>query len=422
MPHFSKESDHSLSLGAGRKLAFALKPKTDGTFTEECTMPNALWNLAFRPFFLLAGAAAAILISLWLAVWTGLMPGPRYFTSTILWHAHEMLFGFATAVVVGFLMTASQNWTRKRGVHGWRLQLLAGVWLLARIMPWLVLPPSYLYAALDLAFLILAVIFLSPYLLQASQKRNMGLLLVLAVLAGANALVHAEVAGLVEGLASRGLSLALGMITVVIVVIGGRVIPLFTRNTEASAHVRSWRPLDLACVGLTAAYALSDALLPQSTFFGVVTLTAALCNGMRWLFWDPWSTRHHPMLWILFSGYFWLVVGLFLRGLGVWQAIAPSLGTHAIAVGSIGILIYGMMPRVSLGHTGRPIRARRALVAGFVLINAAAAIRVAVVGWAPLFYTNAVVMAGILWAIAFAIFCGLFLQILTSPRPDGKPG
>ncbi|WP_176736877.1 NnrS family protein [Oligoflexus tunisiensis] len=385
-------------------------------------MPHALWNLAFRPFFLLAGAAAAVLIFLWLAVWTGLMPGPRYFPSMILWHAHEMLFGFATAVVVGFLMTASQNWTGKRGIHGWKLQLLAGVWLVARLMPWLLAPPSYLYAATDLAFLVLAVVFLAPYLLQASQKRNMGLLLVLAVLAGANALVHGEALGILEDSAYRGLALGVGMLTVLIVVIGGRVIPAFTRNAEASAHVRSWRPLDLACVGFTAVYALSDTFLPQSPFFGVVTLAAALANGTRWLLWDPWSTRHQPMLWILFSGYLWLVIGLFLRGFGVWQPIAPSLGIHAIAVGSIGVLIYGMMPRVSLGHTGRPIRARRALVTGFVLINAAAAMRVVVVGLAPLFYRNAVVIAGLLWAVAFLIFFGLFLQVLTSPRVDGRPG
>lgn len=385
-------------------------------------MPHALWNLAFRPFFLLAGAAAAILISLWLAVWSGIMSGPQYFTSTILWHAHEMIFGFATAVVVGFLMTASQSWTGKRGVHGLRLQVLVAVWLAARIMPWLVTAPSLIYAALDLAFLILAVIFLIPYLLQASQKRNMGLLAVLAVLGSANACVHLEAAGWVHGVASRGLALAVGMITVIIVVIGGRVIPVFTRNAEKSAKVRSFRKLDLACVSLTAAYAVSDAALPASTFFGITALLAAAANTLRWLLWDPWSTRHQPMLWILFSGYFWLVLGLYLRGLGVWQPIAPSLGIHAIAVGSIGVLIYGMMPRVSLGHTGRPIHARRALVAGFVLINGAAAVRVVGVGLAPNFYTDAVIVAGLLWSLAFAIFFGIFVRVLTAPRVDGRPG
>jgi len=385
-------------------------------------MPHALWNLAFRPFFLLAGAAAAILISLWLAVWSGVMSGPQYFTSPILWHAHEMIFGFATAVVVGFLMTASQNWSGKRGVHGRRLQVLVAVWLAARIMPWLVTAPSLIYAALDLAFLILAVIFLIPHLLQASQKRNMGLLAVLAFLGGANAMVHMEAAGWVHGVASRGLALAVGMITVIIVVIGGRVIPVFTRNAEKSAKVRSFRTLDLACVTLTAAYALSDAALPASTFFGITTLVAAAANTLRWLLWDPWSTRHQPMLWILFSGYLWLVLGLYLRGLGVWQPIAPSLGIHAIGVGSIGVLIYGMMPRVSLGHTGRPIHAQRALVAGFVLINGAAAVRVVGAGLVPNFYTDAVIVAGLLWTLAFVIFFGIFVRVLTAPRVDGRPG
>lgn len=383
---------------------------------------SALWNLAFRPFFLLASGAAAIFVFLWLAVWTGAMPAPQYFTTPVLWHAHEMLFAFASVVVVGFLMTASQNWTGKRGVHGWRLQVLVAVWLAARIMPWFVTPPSLLYAALDLSFLLLAVAFLAPYLLQASQRRNMGLLGVLAVLAIANGLVHWEAAGLGFGMATRGQALAIGMIAVVISVIGGRVIPLFTRNAEKSAKVRSWRPLDLSAVILTVAYALTDTLIPGTTIFGFIALLAALAHAARWLLWDPWATRHQPILWILFTGYFWLVIGLFLRGFGVWLSIPASLGIHAITVGAIGILIYGIMPRVSLGHTGRPITPQRALVVGFTLINGAAIVRVAIAGFAASHYADAVIVSGILWAIAFGIFCVLFVPILTAPRVDGRPG
>jgi uncharacterized protein involved in response to NO len=383
---------------------------------------SALWNLAFRPFFLLASGAAAILISLWLAVWTGAVPAPQYFTTPVLWHAHEMLFAFASAVVVGFLMTASQNWTGKRGVHGWRLQVLAAVWLAARIMPWLVTPPSLLYAALDLSFLLLAVVFLAPYLFQSSQRRNMGLLGVLAVLALANALVHWEAAGLGFGMAARGQALAIGMIAVVIAVIGGRVIPLFTRNAEKTAKVRSIRMLDLSAVALTVAYALSDTLIPGTAIFGFIALLAAGAHAARWLLWDPWATRHQPILWIMFTGYFWLIAGLFLRGFGVWLSIPASLGIHAITVGAIGILIYGIMPRVSLGHTGRPIKPQRALVVGFTLINGAAIIRVAIAGIAANHYADAVIVSGILWAVAFGIFCVLFAPILTAPRLDGRPG
>jgi uncharacterized protein involved in response to NO len=383
---------------------------------------SPLWNLAFRPFFLLAGGAASIFILLWLAVWTGTIPAPRYFATPVLWHAHEMLFAFASLVVVGFLMTASQNWTGKRGVHGWRLQLLAAVWLVARIMPWLVTPPSYTYAAVDLAFLVLAVIFLTPYLLQTSQRRNIGLLAVLAVLALANALVHAEAAGLAPGMAARGQALAMGMIAVVITVIGGRIIPLFTRNAEKTAKVRSWPPLDKIAIALTLAYALSDMLMPGTLFFGLIALLAASVHAVRWYLWDPWATRHQPILWIMLSGYFWLIVGLFLRGFGLWLPIPSSLGIHAITVGAIGILIYGIMPRVSLGHTGRPIKPQRALVVGFALINGAAIIRVAVAGFAAQRYADAVIVSGILWAIAFGIFCVLFVPILTAPRADGRAG
>ncbi|HET9240161.1 MAG TPA: NnrS family protein [Oligoflexus sp.] len=381
-----------------------------------------LWNLAFRPFFLLAGAAASILILLWLAVWTGTIPAPRYFATPVLWHAHEMLFAFASLVVVGFLMTATQNWTGKRGVHGWRLQLLAAVWLLARIMPWYVTPPSYAYAAVDLAFLVLAVSFLTPYLLQSSQRRNVGLLAVLAVLALANALVHVEAAGLAPGMAARGQALAMGMIAVVITVIGGRIIPLFTRNAEKTANVRSWAPLDKVAIALTLAYALSDMLIPGRPFFGLIALLAAAAHAVRWYLWDPWATRHQPILWIMLSGYFWLIIGLLLRGFGVWLPIPASLGIHAITVGAIGILIYGIMPRVSLGHTGRPIKPQRALVAGFVLINGAVIVRVAIAGLAAQHYADAVIVSGLLWALAFGIFCVLFVPILTAPRVDGRAG
>jgi uncharacterized protein involved in response to NO len=383
---------------------------------------KALWNLAFRPFFLLASVAGSILIFLWLAVWSGMMPGPRYFTTPMLWHAHEMLFAFASVVVVGFLMTASQNWTGKRGVHGWRLKTLALVWLGARIMPWFVTPPSPLYVMLDLSFLILAVIFLAPYLLQANQRHNMGLLGVLAVLMVANALVHVEAAGLAFGMARRGQALAMGMLALLIVVIGGRIIPLFTRNAEKSAKVRKAKPLDLAAILLTAVYALSDTVIPDSTVFGVIALLAALVNAVRWSLWDPWATRHQPMLWILSTGYLWLVLGLLIRGLGVWLPIPSSLGIHAIAVGAIGILIYGVMPRVSLGHTGRTIQAPRPLVVGFILINAAAIIRVVVAGLAANHYVDAVIAAGVLWGLAFVIFMVLFTPVLIAPRVDGKPG
>jgi uncharacterized protein involved in response to NO len=124
----------------------------------------------------------------------------------------------------------------------------------------------------------------------------------------------------------------------------------------------------------------------------------------------------------MFTGYFWLIVGLFLRGFGVWLPIPASLGIHAITVGAIGILIYGIMPRVSLGHTGRPIKPQRALIVGFTLINGAAIVRVAIAGFAANRYVDAVIVSGILWAIAFGIFCVLFVPILTMPRVDGRPG
>lgn len=381
---------------------------------------HALWALAFRPFFLLAGVAAVLLVAAWLGVYTGILPVPRYFPSGAQWHAHEMLLGFAVTVVVGFLMTASANWTGIRGVHGWKLQLLAGLWLAARVLPWVTPPQTLLYPVVDLAFLPLAGVFLAPYLLRKEQKRNKGFIALLGVLTVAALLIHLDAWGVSPGAGRRGALLALDVVVVIVTVIGGRVLPMFARNAIPEVKIRGDRRLDLAAIGATAAFAVAELVAEGSTVACGVAFVAAALNGARLWLWDPLQTRRNAMVWILFSGYAWLVAGLLLKGFAF--AVAPGIAVHALAVGAVGGLIYGMMPRVSLGHTGRKIAASKPLVAGFYLVNAAAFVRVAVAGLLPEAYVPAVVAAGVLWIAAFALFTAKFVPVLTRPRVDGKPG
>jgi uncharacterized protein involved in response to NO len=278
------------------------------------------------------------------------------------------------------------------------------------------------YAVFDMSFLLIAAAFLAPYLVRSKQRHNVGLLVLLVVLAVANLHVHLEAFGVGSGLARRGLLLGLDVVIVIVAVIGGRVVPAFTRNAVPEARVRSIPRLDNAAVAATIAFAVAELVSENASVTGALALVAAGLNGARLSLWSPWSTRGNPMLWILVSGYAWVVVGLALRGFGVFVPIAPSITLHALAVGAVGILVYGMMPRVSLGHTGRKIVASRPLVAGFCLINAAALARVGVAALAPGRYVEIVVTAGFLWIAAFLIFVCLFWRVLSMPRVDGRPG
>jgi uncharacterized protein involved in response to NO len=179
--------------------------------------------------------------------------------------------------------------------------------------------------------------------------------------------------------------------------------------------------LDVAATVCAVAFLVCDALGARAPGAAAGLLAGALSLA-RLPLWRAWGSRRNPMLLILVCGYTWVALGFIMRGLALWSPAVAALGVHAHAVGGAGVLIYGMMPRVSLGHTGRPIRAGKALAAGFLLINAAALLRVLVAGLAPRHYLGAVLGAGGLWIVAFAIFVAAFARVLTSPRADGREG
>lgn len=381
---------------------------------------HALLALGFRPFFLAAGIAAVVLMALWLSIYAlGWDAGVYY--GAIAWHGHEMVFGYAVAVMGGFLLTAVRNWTGVTTARGPLLLALVVLWLAGRIVPFTgtVVPPGII-AAVDLAFLpsLALAIFVPIY--RAGQGRNVQFPAILLALTAANALTHPAF-GLGPEWQSRGLWFAVGLIAVVITVMGGRVIPFFIERAVPGARPASWRVLDGASILAVVMVALAWLLFRDHVAAALLAAAAGLLNGWRLLGWHVRGLWREPLLWVLYLGYGWLVAGLLLQGAAGFGLVSPFVALHALTAGGIGVLTLGMMPRVSLGHTGREMRAPAGLPAAFVLVNLAALARTAGPALFPSAYTGWISAAGLLWIAAFGIFVVIFASVLSRPRADGRP-
>jgi uncharacterized protein involved in response to NO len=378
------------------------------------------WQLGFRPFFALGALAAVVLVSLWLALQAG-VPVPTGRLGPIVWHAHEMVFGFAVAIVAGFVLTASQSWSGLRGVHGRRLQLLVVVWLLPRVL--LLTPaPLPVVAAVDLAFLPLVGAFLWPYLKDPELKPERVLFVLFAVLTAGNAMVYAEALDLTSGTALRGVRLGLHALVLMIVFIGGRVIPFFTESSIAPRQPRTRAWVEAASHGAAWTFVLAQLVAPTSPISAGIALVAGLANLVRLAGWWVRRVRRVPLLWVLHASYLWLVVGFVLSGLASLGVVATTYAVHAFTVGGIGAVIHGMISRVSLGHTGRRLHPSAWTVVGFAAIHLAAVVRVVVPLVRPALQPEAVQLSGALWVTAFGLFLLVYVPMLLAPRTDGEPG
>ena len=377
----------------------------------------ALWQLGFRPFYLLASVFAALSIGLWALQFSGGLGRP--YLQGPLWHAHEMLFGFTLAVVVGFLFTAGRNWSGRPTPTGVPLMALAALWVAGRV---LVLTPFGWAAALaNVAFPLAASIGLAIPFIAARNKRNYFFIALLLLMAVAVAGVHLAQLGVTRLPGWIGIQVALDGMLFIMVVMGGRVIPMFTNSIAGvSATRRPW--LEKASLGLILALLLADALQLHGLLLAAVAGLCAAAHLARWTLWQPWKTGRTPLVWVLHAAYFWIPVHLALRALAELGWVAPSVAVHALTVGAIGGLIIGMMTRTALGHTGRPLKASRADVICYLLVLAAALIRVFVPLAAPAQTVNAVLLSAALWSGSFALYAVTYWPVLTRARLDGKPG
>ena len=378
----------------------------------------ALWRLGFRPFYLLAAAFAALAVPLWMARYYGYLP--RLPAVGLLWHLHEMVFGMAVAVVVGFLYTAARNWTNLWTPRGMHLAMLAALWLAGRVA--MLVSAAPWAALIDSLFLPLATWPLWRVLRQAGNKRNYFLVLLLTLLATANLAHHAAALGWASWSPLLPAQAAIFVIVLMEAVIGVRVLPMFTRN-GAPGSTPAVRPrLDKAGLLCTVAAGIAwTAGLPAAPT-AALTAAAGMLTLWRLAGWQPQRTLKVPLLWILHLSYAWIGVGLLLLALAALGKAPVSAAFHALTVGSMAGLIIGMMCRTSLGHTGRPLIAGKAEVAMFGAIGLAALARLVAALDAGAVRDSAMLLAAGAWTVAFALFVAAYAGRLGSPRIDGKNG
>jgi uncharacterized protein involved in response to NO len=362
----------------------------------------ALFALGFRPLYLLAGAYAALAVPLWGLQYAGWLPG-----ANLLWHAHEMLFGYAFAVIAGFLLTAVRAWTSRPTPSGAALAGIASLWLLARAAA---LHSLLLSSLIDLLFA-LAVAWGIGRPIVASRNRNWYFIAFVLALGAASVAFQAY--------PQVALAAGLDVVLLVIAIMGGRVIPSFTNNAVAGARARRNPWVEYGALGFVVLILGLD-LLQLPVWWAA--LPAAVLHAIRVALWAPLATRGRPILWILHLSYAWVVVHLLLRGLAGLDLVSPALATHALTVGVIGGLTLGMMTRTARGHTARPLQVGPWETAAYVLVHAAAVVRVLIPLLLPGSYVALIAVSGVLWSAAFAIFTVVYIPILTRPRLDGQPG
>lgn len=382
-----------------------------------------LWRLGFRPFFLAGTAFAALAIPLWLGVLAGWWTAWQPAGGALAWHRHEMLFGFGTAIIAGFLLTAAQNWTGRPAPSGRPLAALALLWLAARLV-WLFGAPLWLLIPLELAFLPAVAVLLGRMLWAVRQVRNYPTVGLLALLTLADLLVMLGLARGNELWQRQGVIAALWLVAVMMGLIGGRVIPFFTqRGLGRPAQVPALPWLECLAQGglvLLAVLTAAGVALQPHPVLGALFAAVALLHGVRLARWHDAGLWRVPLLWSLHLAYAWLVVAL--AGQALWHfglLASASLALHALAVGGVGGLVLAMVARVSLGHTGRPLQPPRAMAWAFALVNLGAAARVLLPPFLPL---GGLLLAGACWTAAFGLFVGYYGPLLCRPRLDGQPG
>jgi uncharacterized protein involved in response to NO len=378
----------------------------------------ALWNLGFRPFYLLASVFSACSVLLWAAQYSGWLPAA--YLQGPLWHGHEMLFGYTMAIVAGFLLTAVRAWTGQPTPVGVPLMALAALWVAGRVL--VLTPLSMLAAMVNAAFPLALAVAIAIPLVRARNVRNyffVGLLLLMGVLVAA---LHFGLQGRFELPPILGLQLGLDVILFIMAVMGGRVIPMFTNNGVLGAGAARHALVEKLALASLLLLFTADLLQLQSGIVATVALAAAVAHGARLALWRSWRTLAVPLVWILHAAYAWIVVHLALRTMSGYGWLSGSYAVHALTVGAIGGLTLGMMTRTARGHTARPLLADCWELSCFLLIQAAALVRVFGGMVSATLYLPSIQVSAVLWSAAFGLYAVRYWPVLTRTRLDGKPG
>ena len=386
-----------------------------------------LFSHGFRPFFLAAGVYALVAVPAWL--WlerAGTSPLPTL--PAQLWHGHEMVFGFVIAAVTGFLLTAVPSWTGRRGFAGLPLLLLTATWLAGRAaIATSAFLPLPLVALVELAFLPGLLALIAPPILR-ERNRNIPMLFIVGVLWLADAASLLAMARADVALGSAALAAAVDVVLLLLTIVGGRIVPAFTgnalRRADRSFTIHTHAPIERLLPAAMALNVVVDLWQPEFPVpAGVLALVLMALHGWRLSGWRSLRARGEPILWVLHLGYAWLPVGFALKAASLLTGAAWSgFWLHAFGIGAATTMILAVMTRASLGHTGRPLAVGRPVAAAYVLLCAAALIRVLGPAVWPRDYFHVLLAAGLCWASAFAIFLVVYAPILMRPRADGRRG
>ncbi|WP_159738610.1 NnrS family protein [Vibrio atypicus] len=385
---------------------------------EEAIVP--LLRLGFRPFFLLGSLYAVIAIALWVWMFQSGQPAALQ-VPALWWHVHEMLFGFAMAIVVGFVLTAVQNWTGINGTKHHRLALLVGLWLLPRFLLWTP-TPLWITSSIEALFIAFAAFEVGTRVVKAKGWRNLFFVPLFVLAIFANFASYAAVKGMPPFPASAVWQAMLWWFTLLLSVMGSRVIPFFTARRFNFEKPQPIVWLDwLANLPLAGLFILSFFPMTFAELGQPLMIVSGAAHFVRVMRWKPWRTLSEPLVWSLHATYLCIPVSLLLRGL-LDNPFASHNMLHLFAIGAIGGVILAMISRVTMGHTGRAIYQGPNMTIAFAAIVLAALVRSLGVAFDPanmMLWVN--VSAG-LWIVAFGLFIWYFGAMLMKPRADGHPG
>jgi uncharacterized protein involved in response to NO len=384
----------------------------------------ALFNLGFRPFFLLAGVYSLVTIFIWGGVYIYGWTTPRLPFSTLHWHAHEMIFGYGMAVAAGFLLTAVRNWTGLDTLRAYPLAGLAALWLAARLIGWIVPGQVVTMLLLDMLFDVWLIVAVFRPILRAKQHDQIGIASKLILLTLANLCFYLGVSGVLEQGIIWGLYSGMYVLLALVLSMARRVLPMFIERGvgyPVKLSNRVW--IDRSAIYVYVLFLMAD------VFWRNVPVTAALAgllfvtHSVRLAGWYTGGIWNKPLLWVIYVGYGGATFGFLLKAVVPFTSLPPTLALHAFAVGGIGMITVGMMARISLGHTGHNIgRHSRLLAPIFVSLCAAYVARVVWPIIAPGYTLLWLGIAQAAWLIAFALFLWVYAPILIRPRADGMPG
>lgn len=383
-------------------------------------------HLAFRPFFLLGSLFAVIAVIIWFLQYHFNLLTPQISNlPAAFWHGHEMIFGYSMAIITGFLLTAVRNWTNVQTLHGWPLMLLALLWLLARLAPFIPHPLAMsMMVLLDISFNVFLCIAVMQPIMKSHQWPQLGLWLILVLLTLANLLFYFGLFKQVQTGMEMGLYAGLYLVISLILLMGRRVIPFFIeKGVDEQFSASNYKWLDVASIVLVSIFIIVQVLTPEMGLAAMLAFGLCLLLCLRLLGWYTAGIWRKPLLWILYLAYACITLGFGLTALANIGYLNPMLATHAFGFGGVGLMTLGMMARVALGHTGRNVFEPPAVLGwmfAFIILGLIARVGLPIV--LPDSYSLWIGISQLLWIMAFALFSWVYAPMLIKPRVDGRFG